>query len=202
MSVPSKKTVWYTTIAAGAAAAPAADGAIRYTDVVPDTTGNPVIWDLDNGGTIDFQLQTGVQNKNDYSRALVLGDGTGIAESSTQPGAADRFGAGETISAARPFATTVNLYSEMNPSTFDWSGGTRGFLGLRIQLNGNTHYGWADISLNKNGADSYNHTLYAYAYDDAPGQPIVAGAIPEPSTAALLVAGAAGAACVRRRRGQ
>lgn len=195
-SSPSK-TVWYTTLAAGAAAAPAVHGAIRYTDVTPDFTGNPVTWDLNNNGTIDFQLQVGIASKNDYSKATALGDGTGLAELSTQPGAADKFNAGETIGAGSTFAVTTTVYSEMNPATFDWSGGSRGFLGLSIQLNGNTNYGWADIMLNKNSADSYSHTLFAYAYDDTPGQAILAGAVPEPSTAALLVAGAAG---VRRRR--
>jgi hypothetical protein len=199
MSKPSKNT-WYTTLAAGVAAVPSTEAAIRYTDVVPDNSTNPITFDLDNGGTADFELKIGTSNKVDYSKITVLGEGTGIAESLTQPGAAERFLDGETIGGARTFAASTNLYSETNPTTFDWSAGSRGYLGLRIQLNGNTHYGWADVTLNKTGADAYSNTLHAYAYNDVPDQSIIAGAIPEPSAAALLVAGAAGASTLRRRR--
>jgi hypothetical protein len=194
------RNTWYTTLAAGAVAVPAAEATIRFTDVVPDNSSNPVTWDLDNGGVLDFELKIGTSNKVDYSRITILGDGTGIAESATQPGAAERFLDGEVISSARVFGATTNLYSETNPTTFDWQAGSRGYLGLRIQLNNNTHYGWADVTFNKSGPDAYTNTLHSYAYEDAPGQPIIAGAIPEPSAAALLVAGAAGAAALRRRR--
>jgi hypothetical protein len=173
---------------------------IRYTDVVPDNGANPITWDLDNGGVLDFELKIGTANKVDYSRISVLGDGTGIAERPTQPGTAERFLDGEVIGGAGAFAAITSLYSETNPTTFAWTPPMRGYLGLRIQLNNNTHYGWADVTLNKTGADAYSNTLHAYAYNDAPNQPIVAGAIPEPTTAALLVAGAAGASALRRRR--
>ena len=193
------KNAWYTTLVTGAVAAPSADAEIRFTNV-PDTTSTVITWDLDNGGTVDFDLRTGIQDKSDFSRITVVGDGTGVAESLTVPGSAERFLNGETIGSAATFASTTTLYSETNPTTFDWQPNSRGYLGLRIQLNGSTHYGWADVSVNKTGPDAYTNTLFAYAYNDVPDQAIVAGAIPEPSAAALLVAGAAGAATLRRRR--
>jgi len=198
--IKSSKSAWYTTLAAGAAAVPAADATIHFTDVVPDNSANPMTWDLDNGGTVDFELKIATSNKVDYSRITVLGDGTGVAESATQPGAAEQFLSGELIGGARTFAGAANLYSETNPTTFDWAPNTRGYLGLRVQLNGNTLYGWADVTFTKTGADAYMNTLHSYAYEDVANQAIMAGAIPEPSSAALLVAGAAGASALRRRR--
>jgi len=200
MKTPGLKGLWYTAIAAGAAGSPSVYGAIRYTDV-PDMTGGAVNWDLNNNGTIDFQLQVGPANKNDYSRLMAVADGTGVAELAALPGSADRLNAGEIIDSSRPFSASSTLYNDTNAPAFDWgSAQPRGFLGLRISVSGNTHYGWADVSVNKVNADTYTQTLYAYAYDDLPNQSIIAGAIPEPSTATLLVAGAAGAASLRRRR--
>jgi hypothetical protein len=90
-----------------------------------------------------------------------------------------------------------------------WHVGDRGFLGLQITVNGQIDYGWADISLNNGGSPparpgdpqdpTGQFTIYGYAYDDS-GLPIGAGAIPEPSSLALLVAGAAGVLALRRRQ--
>jgi hypothetical protein len=202
MKSSASKTLWYTTLAAGAAAVPSVHGAIRYTDVVPDVTGGTVSWDLDNGGTIDFRLEVAVVNGMEKSNLVPVtaGNADGIALFNTN---ADKMQAGETIGPSTQFSNateTKTLYDEANPGNFDWNVGARGFLGLRVNLGGTTHYGWADVGINRVGADSFNHTLYGYAYEDTPGMEIAAGAIPEPSTAALLVAGAAGVASMRRRR--
>ncbi len=198
MQSSHSKALWYSTLAASVSAVPSAHGTIRYTDVVPDTTATNVTWDLDNGGTADFRLE--VVGTTEKSQVVPLGNATGIADFN---GNADRLNAGETIGPATLFSEpgqNRQLYDEGAPANFDWNVGSRGFLGLRIQLTGVEHYGWADVSINRVGTDSFNHTLFAYAYEDAPGQAILAGAVPEPSTAALLVAGAAGVASLRRRR--
>ncbi len=85
----------------------------------------------------------------------------------------------------------------------DWAPGDRGFVGLRFELDGQPGvpvYGWADIGTNNfNGDAPGRFTLYGYAYENN-GMPIPTGAVPEPSTIALLVAGAAGVAVLRRRK--
>lgn len=48
--------------------------------------------------------------------------------------------------------------------------------------------------------DDVTFTLYSFAYEDVAGQGIAAGAVPEPSTLALLLAGAAGVGAMMRRR--
>jgi hypothetical protein len=58
------------------------------------------------------------------------------------------------------------------------------YAGLRFQLNGETHYGWLRV-----GApipDLNGGWIYDYAYDTRPDAAIFAGAVPEPSSFALL----------------
>lgn len=82
----------------------------------------------------------------------------------------------------------------------DWTFGERGFLGLSILINAQTVYGWADVQFNNyDGSGVGSFTLFGYAYEDN-GMSIPAGAIPEPSTFALLAAGAVGVALLKRRK--
>ena len=71
------------------------------------------------------------------------------------------------------------------------------FLGLRFSDDGglNYNYGWAEISI----AADFNITMSRFAYDTVPNQQILAGqtTVPEPSSAVLLVMGAAGMAAYR-----
>ena len=84
----------------------------------------------------------------------------------------------------------------------------RGFMGLRFVVAGNTHFGWADITLNPD----FSVTLHSFAYEACADQGIDAGAtsggadcstvgeVPEPHSAAMLAMGAAGLLAYRRRR--
>jgi hypothetical protein len=66
-----------------------------------------------------------------------------------------------------------------------WSG-RDAFVGLRFQYGGQTHYGWMEIA---NNAGTASGQVLSWAYETRPDTPILAGAIPEPSTSALLTAG-------------
>jgi len=75
----------------------------------------------------------------------------------------------------------------------NWAVGQRAFAGIRFDLSGETHYGWADVT-----RDAANQvTLHAFGYDNTPG---AASHVPEPNSIMLLAAGAAGLASWRRRR--
>ena len=70
----------------------------------------------------------------------------------------------------------------------DWPGGpaTRAFIGFDFQLSDGLHYGYFDILMRGDIPDA---KLYGWGYNPIPGQPVLASAVPEPSTWALLSAG-------------
>jgi hypothetical protein len=86
-------------------------------------------------------------------------------------------------------------------------GGSSGFLGLRFEFNGNTHYGWANLTVNPD----FSTTLHDFAYEACPDEGIHvgsttggaacdSGSVPEPHSAALMALGAAGLLALRRRK--
>lgn len=69
----------------------------------------------------------------------------------------------------------------------EFAGVESAYAGLQLQINGNTHCGW--IRLGAPLPFMNGGWIYDYAYETCPDTPILAGAIPEPSTWALLVGG-------------
>ncbi|HWL52467.1 MAG TPA: PEP-CTERM sorting domain-containing protein [Chthoniobacteraceae bacterium] len=85
------------------------------------------------------------------------------------------------------------------PRIQNWtSDNPTGYLGLMFKVDGETHYGWALIT--ETGTDQYE--LHSVAYEDIAGQSITIGAVPEPSSIALMAlsAGSVAAFELRRRR--
>lgn len=78
-----------------------------------------------------------------------------------------------------------------------WNPSATGIVGFRFQneLTSAVHYGWGRI-VNNSPTDRH---LIEFAYEDAAGVGIAAGAIPTPGSAALLAVGAAGLVGRRRR---
>jgi hypothetical protein len=76
--------------------------------------------------------------------------------------------------------------------------GASGLLGFSFQeeAGGDIHYAWLRFIPDNSDVG----ILVDWAYNDAPGESITAGAVPEPSSAVLLLA-ASGFLAVRRRRG-
>jgi hypothetical protein len=114
-------------------------------------------------------------------------------------------------------ALLVSSFSNSNSSGVygNWLSGGRGFLGLIFSIGQNTHYGWANISVN---AQTFEVTLHCFAYEDqadtglttpdvnnacaqgTTGGNTGGGDVPEPHSAVLLAMGAAGLTAYRRRR--
>ena len=64
--------------------------------------------------------------------------------------------------------------------------GRHGYMGIEFQRASGTHYGWISLYVD---AFAPVAVIDSWAWEMRPGVPILAGAVPEPSTFALLVAG-------------
>ncbi len=98
-----------------------------------------------------------------------------------------------------PFETiapTISAYSSSGPIGLFVD--QTAFAGLQFYVGPDVYYGWMkvqEIPFLQGGG-----IVYEYAFDTRPNTPIFAGAVPEPSTWALLVVGALAMAAVRKRR--
>jgi hypothetical protein len=119
------------------------------------------------------------------------GQGT-VAATSTTGSAAIRLNMGDAIGAAQIF----NAGQAVGTAFFT---GGLGYVGIRFlnEATGVINYGWA--LLNVTNGNGFPATVVSYAYENT-GATITAGAVPEPTTTALLGVMAAGALGVRQWR--
>lgn len=82
----------------------------------------------------------------------------------------------------------------------EFAGVESAYVGLQLQINGNTHYGW--IRLGAPLPFLNGGWIYDFAYETRPDTPILAGAIPEPSAWVLLSVGGIGILWFRRKRNE
>jgi PEP-CTERM motif len=99
------------------------------------------------------------------------------------------------------FVTFQQTLASAGGAGFWIPGGPPQFLGLQFDINGNPHYGWAEIAVE----NDFNVTLLAFEGNlSSANTPITAGAsvaaVPEPSSVLLLALGAAGLAAYHRKR--
>jgi hypothetical protein len=104
---------------------------------------------------------------------------------------------GASIRSSRPYAyklfannaigtqsfSRVAYFNDINsgpPDNFgnnagDWKPGDRGFLALRLIINGDAFYGWADVTLKNLDCNGPVFTLHRYAFNTDPNETILAG---------------------------
>jgi hypothetical protein len=166
-----------------------AEAKIVYTPahLVIDSS-NPQHWwplDLNHDGVSDFSFSAyfnvGMSSVKAYMRCDPS-RGNSVwgrkDESALRPGVrigpGGRFGGG---GATMAFVGTLRGQSFFQGP---WANGGRGvrdrYLGLKFQIKGKTHYGWArlNVSVSAQGAD-ITATLTGYAYETIPNKPIIAG---------------------------
>lgn len=83
------------------------------------------------------------------------------------------------------------------PGEFPPIMGQRAYIGVEFDIDGATHYGWIDISVANLAPGA---VIYGWGYETTPGLPILAGAVPEPSTILLISAGTFGLLLMRTKR--
>ncbi|MEO6168519.1 MAG: T9SS type A sorting domain-containing protein [Chitinophagales bacterium] len=180
-STLSKKITGYSTMAASLLAiSNIANGQIVYTDVTPDFvgTGNGASYDLDlnNDGTTDFQVNIS-SNGADVKLLINASDNNAIAGTSSDPYKyPSLLQANDIIGDALTWVE--GNYQTMATSGYfgnpygDWFGAVDGYMGLRIKVGNDDHYGWARFDVSEDGK---TFTVKDYAYESTEDAPIAAG---------------------------
>ena len=208
-----EKWFFYALGAGAASVGESAHAGIIYSNPEPDPSGTSIYFDLQTPttspssfGAADFQISGDVKkakaNTSILGQSATSGTADGTAGNGT--GFALRLGLGAPIDGSLNFTPTATLgdfFAPAGPPNYgnlgNWNPGDSGFLGLTIQIAGQTHYGWARGTLDS----VFTFTLNDYAYETDADMAIAAGAVPEPDQTllALLVAGAGGIGLMRRR---
>jgi MYXO-CTERM domain-containing protein len=119
---------------------------------------------------------------------------------------ARRLNVGAVISSGAVFGKTGLLRMEFQGNAYgQWMPGQPGIAGIRFLSSDGYHYGWIRFLLTDNQFGVPNDiTAIDWAYQTVAGDPVNAGATPEPDgkPLALLALGAAGILAWRRRRAE
>lgn len=216
-----KNLLAYTTAAsAGLLLALPAEAEIIYTPsntpmAIASRNQGPALTqlDLNNDGKPDFTFgmsYTSLYNSSTvrfkfFLKVVPHQKGNEAVQGQEAPTAA-AVAAGEIIGPQQKFASG-GLYMAIKQfggrgsrSSGTWRKVEVAYLGLKIVINGQVHYGWARIKFPYPGSYGYP-SIYGYAYESTPNQPIVAGqtsgtaketAAGAPGNLGMLAAGASG----------
>jgi hypothetical protein len=173
--------------------------------------------DLNNDGTTDFLISQSNRSFGWDSLRVAGAPGNGVRGW----GYASRLARGVKIGPGESF-DRGNKDLMVRYSCFTtcylrgpWQNGVSGFLGFEFQIDGQTHYGWAEVFITS-GPQPYRGVVRGYAYNSVPNQPLLAGFLagerdsertigklpPQPVTLGLLALGAPGLDIWRSRRRQ
>lgn len=146
--------------------------------------------DLDQDGKFDFQIR----DKGNSAEISKQGLGKVFQDINNGPDAHVFSAGGEVDGTVGSESSFARLYSGSS-GPFGTIGAT-GFVGLSLEKNGSTHYGWVEITRGSTivGQAGFQNTAGAAAP--------IPSAVPEPaiSSLALLASGAAGLVGLRRRK--
>ena len=198
---------------AGVAFAARGQGTIVYRDPadIPVFGDAPIYYDFDLNadGVVDFQLRA----VNGQFMAIPAGQNGVMALAETPPdlgGYVSALQAGDSISLSpiAPFqwmqgaeALQFGRYGPIFIECFNtgcygyWQFHSGiAYMGVQFYIGSELHYGWVHLRVFSNGG-----YIQEWAYDTVAGQGILAGAVPEPSTWALLSLGL-GVVLIRRSK--
>lgn len=175
----SKRIAQYSALVVAIAGVSDMNGQIVYTDIDPDEGGAGVDYQLDLDGDFfaDFVIDdfansaNALRVNNDDGNSIL---GMNFGGSYNYPFTLDL---GAPISSGAAEWLTHSVYQTLNWNSCSytnsqWCGVTDKYLGLRFNIGGNTHYGWARLDV---GTDPSNWLIKDYAYNSVPDEGILAG---------------------------
>jgi hypothetical protein len=173
--------------AAGASllASSPAQAKIVYTPANTRLYDNTFPVDLDGDGIADINLIASFPAFSFYQTILRVSPAAGNGVMAVATGAADvawgaRIGSKANFDGAVQFMASRLHQRSYYYYNGPWAGSKVGYLGIRFLIHGETHYGWARVSIGRLPA-----TLTGYAYETIPNKPIPAGRISGPVNASL-----------------
>ncbi len=174
-----KKLTSYGAFAAALAGVANANGQVAYTNVDPDETIMDTDYnlDLDGDAVVDYVLHerngtNGVQVQQDVAMVNAI---RGLA--------GGNYNYPNVLNMGDPISSGQTDFIVHAQQTLNWqgcaftnsqwcNGVVDKYLGLRFEIGGNTHYGWARLDV---PADGSSFTIKDYAYNVTPNAPITAG---------------------------
>jgi hypothetical protein len=205
---------------------PESDAAVVHVTGSPVTmnlnaaNGSEETWDVDGDSVRDFFLKK-FDNPGSYGGgnerihlSSLSANGEGFVNAAGNPNGADiqrlntGFAVGPTLAAGYFFGTSTTSRRVLSgtaypvaffgPNPQGFSSGQDGFTGFAFETGGDTHYGWATLNIDLTLPGTV--TISQWAYETSPNTAIAVGAVPEPSSLALLALGAGGVAAWRLRK--
>lgn len=215
----AQRLVVYGLGAGAVSAASSADARVIWSGPV-EMSGNTIHFDLQNmvrpGATFATNDDFVMKSDTSKSKAKIKSEGpySGSIAGNIRNGRpyAFKLRTGQSIGSQNFYSTAYfNDFNAGPPDdTFgfgagDWRPGQRGFVALRLSINGNNFYGWADVTLRTLTGAGPVFTLHSYAFQDSPNQTIAAGQKKDArrgraAAIGLFIAGASGVATLRRRK--
>ncbi len=170
-----------------AAASPSAEAKVVYTPANTRLYNGTFPIDLNNDGVADINLIAAFQVYSFYRTYLHVSPAAGNAVVGVAVGAAQlawgaRIGANAAFNGVEQLVESEWRCQSSYCSAGAWGiGSAKGYLGIKFQINGQTHYGWARLSIGRLPA-----TLTGYAYETIPNKPIIAGKTSGPAAASAV----------------
>lgn len=175
----SNRLVQYSALTAALGSFVEVNGqGIVYRDIA-DISGTDNVWydlDIDGDAVVDFQIKAlsnvlliSPRNNSGYNFNSILGAGPGAWKLPYVLSNGDPIS-----SAASVWVNDIDFQSMNwnNCSRGYWCEVTDGYLGLRFDIGGNTHYGWARLDVS---SSPITYTLYDVAYNSDNGSGLNAG---------------------------
>lgn len=171
--------------------------------LVTPTSPGTVNWDIDSDGTNDVNLNftTAVSISNAFNSIFMefLGDArvAGVSDSNGF-NRFDKLSSGAKLGTAGDglgfnqnagswnlgFSTYSSSLIYIGSNMNGWSLGDTGYFGFKFSSDGNTHYGWAEMTIS---VASLQATINQAWYNDTPGGAVTVGVtVPEPAENSVL----------------